>query len=236
MTAPCERFEQEFLLRLEEGLPLDPHVETCPECRKLSASYQKIRLELQRDRREEPRPGWEQRVFAALDAPPVATVQRPRRRQRWMAAGIAACAAALCIVVWRAPLSESQLTLTTAVIRGEGAPLRGGAAQPGDRLQMSASLPGARYAELRVYRDDRELVLRCAPSALPQSAQGTLSCARSGDILRAELRLAAIGAYQAYATTSDSPLPPPAPTLAEDSARLLAAGARIALGPAVRVY
>lgn len=32
-TSTCQRFEQEGLLRVERGLPLDAHFDTCPACR-----------------------------------------------------------------------------------------------------------------------------------------------------------------------------------------------------------
>jgi len=239
VTGPCQRFEQEGLLQLEQGLPLDRHFATCPECQRIHAQYRRIWSELRQGSSAVPRPGWEQRVFEAIDRSQAPVVRRRAWRVwRWGALGVAAAVAALTVTVWRTRPPASALSLSTELIEDHGQ-LRGNGVQIGDRLRVRAVVAAARYAELRVYRDDRELVLRCAPDAGQAQAvprERPSSCSREGAILQSELRLGSAGAFQPFVVASDAALPPPAPTLAEDSARLVAAGARIALGPAIRVY
>jgi hypothetical protein len=97
--------------------------------------------------------------------------------------------------------------------------------QPGDELVFDASTGGAAHAEVRLYREDRELVLRCPPG-----------CTREGDRVKGRVPLPSVGRYQAYVVASDRPLPEPAPTLAEDTERLLREGARVSLGQPAQVY
>jgi hypothetical protein len=97
--------------------------------------------------------------------------------------------------------------------------------QPGDELAFDATTGAARHAEVRVYREDRDLQFRCPPG-----------CEREGNRLRGRVTLPSVGRYQAYVVVSDNPLPPPEPTLAADTERLVRTGARIALGPPVQVY
>jgi hypothetical protein len=227
VSEACDRFEREGLLQLERGEPLDPHFAGCAECRAAQAAYERLAASLQRQRTEEPQPGWEQRVLAAIDAPPVHA--RRRRALPWVPAGLAAAAAAVALVVGAGLVSRSASpALEVDVTPSGGSPLRAAAPHAGDRLLLKARLGGASHAELRIYRDDRELVLRCG-------GQGA-GCARRGDELTAELPLPSIGSFQPVLATSQSPLPAPAPTLDEDSARLLQAGARVTLGKAVRAY
>ena len=110
--------------------------------------------------------------------------------------------------------------------------MRGEGAHPGDRLVLHGKAGSRRHAELRVYRNDRELVMRCAPP----TTSDTFSCTRDGATISGELKLPAIGAFQALIATSDAPLPAPGASLAEDTERLLAMGAKVILAPSVRVF
>jgi hypothetical protein len=66
--SPCRRFEQEGLLRLEQGLALDPHFDTCPDCREAQAAYASLRNEMARlEAGEEPPPGWMANVIASVE-------------------------------------------------------------------------------------------------------------------------------------------------------------------------
>ena len=140
----------------------------------------------------------------------------------------------LIVVLARQPVHPQEPVLAMYIERGAGhsrgrpapsAPAGTLFAQPGDSLILDATLGGAARAEFRVYREDRELVLRCPPG-----------CARKGMRLYGSVVLPAIGKYEVYLVTSAHGLPEPAPMMAEDTERLLQAGARIILGQPVHVY
>jgi hypothetical protein len=214
LTKRCQRFEQEALLLLEQGLPLDAHFYDCADCREAREAYLRIQSGL-RGASETPRPGWEW------------------GRRSWAGAAIAAGTAGVAVAfALTRPRAPAPLSVTAEIVRAERSTLRSSSPQPGDELKLTAVTGGARYAELRVYREDRQLVLRCFP---PESA-GAISCSRAGDQLQASLRLPSPGAFQALVAASDVPLPAPAPTLAEDTESLLRAGARIAVALPIRAY
>ena len=89
---------------------------------------------------------------------------------------------------------------------------RGQEAQPGDRLILRATADEDRHAELRVYRNDRQLVLRCSQEP---------PCIRRGDTLEASLTFDAVGTYQSVLLTADEPLPAPGQGLDADTAAAL---------------
>jgi hypothetical protein len=112
----------------------------------------------------------------------------------------------------------------------EGGPVRRAAgARPGDRLDLRAETAGSPHAELRIYRNGRELVLRCP------SDSGDPSCRRDGGELRASLTLPSVGDYQAVLVLDDEPLPPPRKGLDPDAGAAFAQGAQVLLGDEISV-
>jgi hypothetical protein len=218
----CVRFETEGLLRIEQGLPLDDHFATCAECLEARAAYDRLRSNLSALGRElEPPERWQADVWRAI-----ATRKRPRPWWPWMVgAGLAAGLAGMLL------LRPSQQELAVASLRvtvepSAGTVQRGDEAMPGDGLRLEASTAGAAFAELRVYRNDRELLLRCS---------GEPVCALDAGRLIASLPLDAVGSYQPLLLVSQHPLPPPASDLDRDTAAALVAGAELALGRKVVV-
>jgi len=221
----CGRFEAEGLLLLEQGLPLDEHFATCADCLAARASYERLRREVgSLGEGEEPPAGWQARVRERIE-------ERRESRRRWwtwwlVPAAVAASLALFLLV--RTPSPQVAVSLLVEVQAGSVVH-RGGDAQPGDVLHLTASLGEsgeARHAELRVYRNDRELVLRCSDAS---------PCARRGSELRASIPLDGIGRYQSLLLLSAGVLPPPAANLDGDAAAALAAGAEVELGPEVVV-
>ncbi|HEV8631012.1 MAG TPA: hypothetical protein VGV61_11900 [Thermoanaerobaculia bacterium] len=218
----CNRFAEEALLRIEQGLPLDDHFATCPDCLEARAVYERLRAgiaSLEGDLAPSPR--WQAEVWRRIEA-------RRARRRGWLpwvlATGLAAALAVLLLL--RTPAGDlGSVSLRADVQRG-AAVLRGDEARPGDLLRLVASTGGAAHAELRVYRNDRELVLRCADRQ---------PCVRSGRSLRAIVALDAVGSYQPLLLVGEQPFPPPTADLDRDAAAALARGARVELGPAVVV-
>ncbi len=222
---PCDRFEHEGLLRLEQGLPLDSHFDSCQACREARAASERLTGEIAAAGAEqEPPPQWQARVWAGIERRRAAR-RRRRRWLRWWLAPVGAAAALLLIVTLRPNLVAPDGVFRVSVEPGPGA-RRGAEAQPGDRLILQAATGGTPHAELRVYRDDIELVLRCSTAA---------PCTRQGDNLRATLVLPAVGSYQPLLLLSDQPLPAPTGSgLDADSAAALDA-AHVDLGVEIRV-
>lgn len=232
----CGRFEEEGLLLLEQGLPLDEHFAACPDCLAARADYERLRLEIAAlGAADEPPVGWQARVWDRLDQ------RRERRRFRWwpgwrgwmvpVGVGLAASLAALFLIRPPGPSLPAsdgapRPPSLSAEIQAGATVRRGGEAQPGDLLRLTATTGGEPHAELRVYRNDTELVLRCS-TARP--------CSRQGDEVRAAVLLDAVGRYQPLLMRSKNPLPSPVSDLEKDTSAALAAGADVKLGTEIVV-
>jgi hypothetical protein len=223
----CDRFEAEGLLLLEQGLPLDEHFAACPDCLAAQAAYEQLCAEIAAlDAQEEPPVGWQARVWERLDQ------RREHRRSRWLgwsgwlvpAAGVAAAASLAALFLIRPP--EPRPPSLRAEVQAGTTVRRGGEAQPGDLLRLTAATGGSRHAELRVYRNDTELVLRCSTDR---------PCTRQGDEVRAAVLLDAVGRYQPILMRAEKPLPPPVSDLEKDTSAALAAGADVRLGSEIIV-
>lgn len=220
---PCRRFEQEGLLLLERGLPFANHFHTCPDCVQALEAYERLQRELaSAGARYRPPAGWQSRVRAAVAA-------REARRAGWrlrlmIPAGVAAALVLLFLLVPdREPMP---VALQAEVELGSGAMRRGREPHPGDVLRLRGATGGAPHAEIRVYLNDAELVLRCSTAA---------PCRRRAESLEASVVLDSIGSYQPVLLVSDRPLPGPVATLDDDAAAAIAAGAHIAMSRQVEV-
>jgi hypothetical protein len=206
----------------------------------INGRYDKLRVALAQRTDALPSEGWEARVLRGIDAgsgravaaaaTARATPAPPRRWARGTigAAAALAAAAVLLLWLWRRPetLAPATFALATEVLRGE-AQVRGDEPAVGDRLLVKCQAH-ARYVEIRVYRDDRVLVLRCP---------GAPGCTRDQGGARAELLVAAPGTYRAVLFAADAPLPEPrAEGLDADVGAAGAAGAKVITGKAVSVF
>jgi hypothetical protein len=220
-VSPCRRFEEEALLRIEQGLPLDDHFATCDECLAARAAYDRLRAGIAELGAElAPPERWQARVWQGIGA-------RRARRFRWrplvVAGGLAAALA--CVVLVRAPPRDVAASLQIEVEAGATS-RRGEEARPGDSLALRAKTGGASHAELRVYRNDRELLLRCSDQA---------PCTRERRGVAATLALDAPGRYQPLLLVGERPFPAPAGELDGDATAAAAAGATVTLGREVIV-
>lgn len=223
----CQRFEEEALLLLEQGQPLDEHFSSCPDCLEARAAYERLRGGLiSLGREDEPSADWQARVWEQIE-------RRKERRRRWtpwwsVPVGITGLAAlAALFLLWipgRTPAGlRTEIESGTTVRRGTpGEQL----AQPGDLLRLAATTGGARHSELRVYRNDTELVLRCSTEP---------PCSRRRGELSAAVVLDGVGRYQPLLIFSEEPLPDAASDLDADTDAALTAGAEVELGPRVVV-
>jgi hypothetical protein len=219
----CRRFEDEALLLLEQGQLLDDHFSTCPDCLEARAAYDRLRNDLSAvGREDEPPADWQARVWETID-------RRRERRRRWSPwwiapVGIAAMATLAAFFLVRLP-SQKPAGLRIGIEAGSTI-RRGAEAHPGDVLKLTATTGGARQAELRVYRNDDELVLRCSTEP---------PCSRRRGELTAAIVLDGIGRYQPLLLLSEDPLPNTASGLDTDTDAALSAGAEVELGPRVVV-
>ncbi len=224
MTLParCARFETEGLLQLERGEPLDEHFVICPDCREARAAYERLRQDIAAvGLDEEPPAGWEARVWERIEE------RKGKPRWIWFLApvGAAALAATLFFAVPRTPSSPAlmqDVAAGSSVRRATGA-------RPGDRLDLRAETAGSPHAELRIYRNGRELVLHC-PSDLSDP-----SCRREDGELRASLTFPSVGDYQAVLVLDDEPLPLPGKGLDSDAGAAFAQDAQVLLGDQISV-
>jgi hypothetical protein len=221
----CDRFESEGLALLERGEPLGGHFADCPDCRAARTAYEILREQIaDAGAADEPPAGWQNRVWERIES------RRRRPLWGWLLAplGAAALVAAVFFAVPRTPAVPS---LVQEVV--EGGPVRRAAgaqtAHPGDRLSLRAATAGSPHAELRIYRNGRDLVLRCS------SDSGGPSCRRDGDEIRAFLTLPSAGDYQAMLVLDDEPLPPPGKGLDSDAGAAFAQGAQVVLGDEIAV-
>lgn len=228
----CGRFEAEALLRIEQGLPLDEHFATCPDCLEARAAYDRLRGGLASlDADLEPPARWQAHTWQRIE-------QRRTRRRRWVpwsiVGGLAAAVAAFALLL--TPSANLAAASLRVEIETRGAPRRGDDAHPGDLLRLQASTGGARHAEVRIYRDDRELVLRCSADQQCTGA-GVFSGGGviEGGAIRANLELDAVGRYQPLLLVGRRPFPAPGAGLDGDIAAAVAAGAEVRMGRALDV-
>jgi len=216
----CDRFETEALLLLEQGQPLDDHFSSCPDCLEARASYDRLRGGLTSlGRHDEPRPDWQAAVWAEIDR----RKERRRRWSPWWIAPVALAAMAALFLIWIPGQTPAGLRIE---IEAGTTIRRGTEAQPGDLLRLAATTGGARHSELRVYRNDTELVLRCSDEP---------PCSRRRGKLTASVVLDGVGRYQPLLIFSEKPLPDVASDLDADTDAALTAGAEVELGPRVVV-
>lgn len=219
----CQRFENEALLLLEQGQPLDEHFSSCPDCLEARAAYDRLRGGLSSvGKEDEPPADWQARVWEEID-------RRKERRRRWSPWWIAPVALATMVtlfLIWVPGRTPAGLRIE---IEAGTTVRRGAEAQPGDLLRLAATTGGARYSELRVYRNDTELILRCSDEP---------PCSRRRGELSASVLLDGVGRYQSLLIFSEQPLPTPPNTASDldtDTDAALTAGAEVELGPRVVV-
>ena len=220
----CHRFEEEALVQLERGLPLDPHFESCPDCRAARAAYGRLRGTIASlGESLEPSSGWRERVWQAIHRG-----ERPRdvRRVGWLRLAAVATAGGLLLLALPMQRPNGPPGLDLELEAGGGAPRRTVEAQPGEHLTLRASTGGAVHSELRVYLNDKSLVLRC--STEPPCRPGRSS-------LEATIVLDERGAYQSVLFVSPRALPEPGGHLDRDAGAALDQGAQVVLGPEVLV-
>jgi hypothetical protein len=222
----CDRFERERLAAVEDGAVPDEHEQACADCTEARRRYLGIgELVAAAGADRELPAAWFDATLAMIRA----RSQR-RRRQRLLvgAAGMfaAAAAAAAAVLWWPHHADPDAPPLLAIRIDRSGAPLRGSAPHPGDLLVVRGQAAGRRHMELRVYRADREVVLRCATEP---------PCHPSGDAVEAGVALIEAGRYRAVLLSTDRPLPPADATLDQAAAQVSEEGGTATLSEPIDV-
>lgn len=161
----------------------------------------------------EPPPGWEARVLAAV-AP-----RRPWWRIAMPALSLAAAAALAILVWWRRPAPAPPVPLALVVQGERGAKVRGPMRSDsteeermermvGDVVHIRTS-GGSGQRALRIYRNERDLVVRCP---------GAAGCRVSDGGITFDFKLDRAGEYMILAVASHGAMPELPGTYDEDTA------------------
>ena len=224
MSEPaCDRFERDGLGRWDAGAAPSDHERGCDDCQRARARYARIVGALKTLPLIEPPAGWQERVLERIDRPGTADVPSSLRWTWALAAALVVIAAT--VVLQQSRTSEPQLALMQEVLSVASA-RRADSAVVGDRLRLHATLGGAPHGEVRVYRGEHELVLRCP---------GDPRCRAGKAGFDVELALDARGSYRAAVLAADVPLAAPRGSLDDDARAAGALGGRIEIGLAVDV-
>ena len=220
--SPCTRFEEEGLLLIERGEPLDPHFNSCADCRTARAQYDRLKQAIgQLDDELQPSPDWQQRVVRMVEQSHTAQPDNTR----WWAGGIALAASAL-LATWLLNANQSPTGDLTHELFESDVVYRGTTAKSGDRLRLNSLVKHARHSQLRLYRDDNVLVFACSD---------TPPCREDGERIIADATLSAFGRYQAVLVMSDEAIPLATGKLDGDVLAAREAGGQVVVGDAIEV-
>jgi hypothetical protein len=207
----CHRLERDGLLG-HLGEQMDPHVEECGDCRTRRDEYARLAAALGRDS-DRPLPAdWKKRTLARLHAERMA-----RRWRKAVRTGLAVTAAAALILIVTIDRTRPA-GMDVSVEEGPGQ--WRGTAHLGDRLHIAATRGEAEAFELRIYRDARELLVRCPGAPAP-------ACRVDDDGVEVAWTLDTAGEYQVLWLLSPSPLPAPAGDMNADLRAARSIGARV---------
>ena len=212
----CSWLDREGLLRREQGLSLDGHLAGCGTCQRRLDGYQRLGAALAVS--PAPPPGWQDQVWRRIERGEQATSKHSRCGWLvWSFPVLTAAAVAVLLLLARTGgQDQSPVVLAVAVQDARGATRVRGEIRPGGAIRIDARGLRAPFSELRVYRDDLELVASC--TTLPP-------CQRQGDRLSARVPIITVGAYRAVLFTSDRPLPVSSGNYDADDAAARAGGA-----------
>ncbi len=219
----CDRFEREGLLKLEQGESLDRHFDECADCIKSQDAYKKIIKELKTMQQNLKAPsGWQDEVWQTI----ALRKQGKQQRWKWALPSMVAAVAGVFLIFGVFLPTSSTVSISVSIEQSD-AVTRGVNARPGDELVIDAEIGDASIAEVLVYRNDYELVLRCSDKP---------PCSRRGKRIKARLELGGIGNYQPVLVLSESAIPPLTNQLDDDARIVLESGAKVELAEQVSVY
>ncbi len=226
----CDRFED----ALADGRPLgegDPHLADCPDCAGAKRQYRRLEAALAEVGAEDAPPtDWREKVrLAAREeeaSEPRPATSLGSRPSRWLPFGLAAAAsiAAVWLVVRPPGIEPGALNLTYA--EGSGPERRSAEVVPGTTVQLAAGVAADDVAEIRIYRSDRDVVLRCSTEP---------PCRRERRALRLDWKVEEPGSYQPVLFLDTAPPWPSLGSLDSDVGAVFDAGGDATLGEPVTV-
>jgi hypothetical protein len=197
-TGTCDRFDAGELLRQERGEPPDPHLASCAECQQRLARTEGLRRVLGQIPIEKSTSNWEQAVWGKIAA------GRARRRRLWVGLPVLLAAAGVLLLIRSPGPSPVPVTGTAPLLAlaFEAGPerLRSGGPAVGSTVVVDGSAVVLEHAELRIYRDDAGLLLRCSNEP---------PCHRHDGRLGARFTIPSIGRYRVLLLQAPAPLPAP---------------------------
>lgn len=210
----CNRYEDEGLTGFPATPELTAHLAGCAECQAAQESFARLeKLVAVAGSQAAPRAGWEQRLDERLKG-----ASRRRFSLRSLAVIGSAVAATLVAVVFfprRGPAGEAMQQTQTELIEATG--IRGTTASVGGTWKVSAD----QRQEIRVWRNQKILVMRCAV--------GDPGCEVAGGLRIANVQLRIAGEYRAMVITpAAAPLSEPV-SFDEDARLVREAGATYSL-------
>lgn len=216
----CDRFEREGALALERSESLEAHFTECRDCREALEARRKIIGSIEAMSKAAPRDGWEAGVWARIDRAEDGGTWSKRRivASLAFAASIAAAILSARSISWP---QRGQPGLEIILHERPASLLRSADPQVGESWLFRATGAASARADLRIYFNSREMLMRCAEDR---------PCKVSGDDLELVLRLEAAGSYRAV-LFSGSQLPVAVTGMFEtDVARGLKDGAEVLIG------
>ena len=217
----CDFFDRCGVLLQECGqrLPL-AHLVGCPSCQQQRRQLAQLREALLRLPAPAGRSGWQTGVWARIDRGDRAP-SAPRRSRWWeLALGLPAVVAiAAAWLFWVRPpvphVAVAQPLLAMRVVPGPHQNRTAGQAAAGDDLVVQVSRLASRLAELRIYREDGGLAVRCSEQP---------PCSRRGDRLLVQWRIPAVGRFRIQVLGAASALPPASGSYDRDTAAVMSVG------------
>jgi hypothetical protein len=197
-TTDCDRFDARELLRQERGEPPDPHLGTCAVCQQRLARTEALRRALGQIPIVKSTTSWEQAVWGKI----ATGGRRPQRRRLWVGLPVLLAAAGVILLVRSQGRSPVEGTAPVLALAFEAGPerLRSGGPAVGATVVVDGTAVQHDHAELRIYRDDAGLLLRCSTEP---------PCQRRDGRLGARFTIPAIGRYRVLLLQAPVPLPPP---------------------------
>jgi hypothetical protein len=229
----CDRFDDRELLRQERGEPdsddssdsYDSHLATCPTCQQRLARTEALRRALGQLPVQASTTNWEQSVWARIDQ---GRGQR-RRRRLWLGLPVVLAAAGVLLLVRSPARPPGEGGVPVLALAFEAGPerMRSNGAAVGATVVLDGAALQMAHAELRIYRDDAGLLLRCTTEP---------PCQRRDGRLAARFTIPAIGRYRVLLLQAPVPLPPPAGGYDQDLAAVTAAQSTVHVEQSFEVW
>ncbi|HKA91384.1 MAG TPA: hypothetical protein VKE22_27165 [Haliangiales bacterium] len=183
----------------------DGHLDGCADCRQRREEYARLAQAIAGGQTSHRLPaGFKERAVSRMHAV-VAARSRRRRYALGVAATVAAAAALVVVLVRRHDLPPAALTVSVVEGTGEWR----GNVHPGAEIRASAVAPGHAWYELRIYREAREILLRCPGASEP-------ACRRVEAGVEVRWHIPSVGDYQLVWLVGRSSPPPATGSLDAD--------------------